>query len=183
MKDYPNFLRAAALLARERRDVRFVCVGGGPDRYVREYRELSSALQLGSCLHWTGERNDLPDIYNAFDVMVLSSAYGEGFSNVLGEAMACGTPCVATDVGDAAQLIDTLGEVVPARDPEALKRGILTLLSRLESDKTKLKKEVEQRIANQFSVAKLVSRTVNLLEVVARKSANKEGSLKSDTRL
>lgn len=183
MKDYPNFLRAAALLARERSDLRFVCVGGGPDQYVREYRELSSSLQLDSYLYWAGERNDLPDIYNALDVMVLSSAYGEGFSNVLGEAMACGTPCVATDVGDAAQLIGSLGEIVPAREPEALKRGILMLLDRLESDKANLKKEVEQRIINQFSVAKLVSRTVDTLnEVLARKNTDKE-ALRSEPRL
>ncbi|HEX6032819.1 MAG TPA: glycosyltransferase, partial [Anaerolineales bacterium] len=157
MKDYPNFLRTAALLSRERSDVRFVCVGSGPDQYTREVRDLSRSLHLDSCLRWAGERNDLPDIYNTLDVMVLSSAYGEGFSNVLGEAMACGTPCVATDVGDAAQLIGSLGEIVPQRDPEALKRGILALLDRLERDKANLKKEAEQRIASQFSAAKLVS--------------------------
>jgi glycosyltransferase involved in cell wall biosynthesis len=166
MKDYPNFLRAAALLAQERSDLRFVCVGGGPDRYLREYRDLSRSLQLDSYVHWAGERKDLPDIYNALDVMVLSSSNGEGFSNVLGEAMACGTLCVATDVGDAARLIGGLGEIVPARDPDALKCGILALLDRLESDKDNLKKEAEQRIAGQFSMAKLVSRTVDVLNEV-----------------
>ena len=170
MKDFPNFLQAAALLARERNDLRFVCVGGGPDQYVHEYRELSSSLQLDSCLRWAGERKDLPDIYNALDVLVSSSAYGEGFSNVLGEAMACGTLCVATDVGDAAYVIGGLGEIVPPRDPEALKCGISTLLERLENNNADLKKEAEQRIINQFSVEKLASRTVDVFNtVLARK--------------
>jgi glycosyltransferase involved in cell wall biosynthesis len=46
VKDYPNFLRAASLLVQERKDVRFVCVGGGPDDYIQEYRELARALNL-----------------------------------------------------------------------------------------------------------------------------------------
>jgi glycosyltransferase involved in cell wall biosynthesis len=112
-------------------------------------------------------------VYNATDVLVLSSAYGEGFSNALGEAMACGVPCVATDVGDTARLIGSLGEVVPPKDSAELKRGISTLLNRLENE-TDLNSEIVQRIVDQFSVAKLISTTVETLEeVLAAKSGEK----------
>jgi glycosyltransferase involved in cell wall biosynthesis len=170
MKDYPNFLRAASLLVQERKDIRFVCVGGGPDRYVQGYRELARSLNLEYILIWVGEQENMFRFYNALNVLVLASAYGEGFSNAIGEAMACGVPCVATDVGDAAQLIGSLGEIVPPKDSEALKQGIITLLRRLE-DETSLNKEVAQRITEQFNLANLVSRTANRLnEVFAAKS-------------
>jgi glycosyltransferase involved in cell wall biosynthesis len=166
MKDYPNFLHAASLLLQERKDISFVCVGAGPNPYIREYNELARRLNLGSHLAWAGEQTDMLSIYNALDVFVLSSAYGEGFSNAIGEAMACGVPCVATDVGDAALLIGSLGEIAPPRDPQALKQAISTMLNRLEENGTSLRSEGMQRIAEQFSLDKLVSRTVDTLQEV-----------------
>jgi len=166
MKDYPNFLQAASLLVRERKDICFVCVGDGPDKLVQEYRELSRSLKLEKFLIWAGRQEDMLSVYNVLDILVLSSAYGEGFSNALGEAMACGVPCVATDVGDAAQLIGSLGEVVRPGDSAELKRGILTLLNRLEEEGTSLNSDVAQRIVEQYNMAKLISTTVDTLEGV-----------------
>jgi glycosyltransferase involved in cell wall biosynthesis len=183
MKDYPNFLRAASLLVQEREDIRFVCVGGGPDRYIHEYRDLARSLNLERFLIWAGEQGSMLNIYNSLDILALTSAFGEGFSNAIGEAMACGVPCVATDVGDAARLIGTLGEIVPPGDSEALKRGILTLLNRLENE-TNLAAKVTQRITEQFNMAKLISRTTDILnQVFAAKDLHGEETLRSDPRL
>jgi glycosyltransferase involved in cell wall biosynthesis len=165
-KDYPNFLQASSLLVKERKDLRFVCIGDGPDKLIQEYRDLARALNLEQVLTWAGKQEDMIGVYNALDVLVLSSAYGEGFPNVIGEAMACSVPCVATDVGDSAQLIGSLGEIVPPQDPEALKRGILTLLNQFEKNGTNLGKEIRQRIIERFSVSGLVSRTAELLNEV-----------------
>jgi len=164
VKNYPNFLYAASLLVHERKDVRFVCVGGGLDSYAQEYRELARSLNLQDYLIWAGERTDMLNVYNALDVFVLSSN-SEGTSNTLGEAMACGVPCVATDVGDTAKLIGSLGEVVPPKDSAELKRGILTMLNRLENE-TDLYSRIVQRIVDQFSVTKLISKTIETLEEV-----------------
>jgi len=183
MKDYPNFLRAASLLVQERADIRFVCVGGGPDKYIHEYRDLARSLDLERFLIWAGEQGNMLNIYNSLDILALTSAFGEGLSNAIGEAMACGVPCVATDVGDAAQLIGTLGEIVPPGDSEALKRGILTLLNRLENE-TSLAARATQKITEQFSTAKLVSRTTDILnQVFATKNLHGEETLRSDPRL
>lgn len=182
MKDYPNFLRAASLLIQEREDIRFVCVGGGSDKYIYEYRNLARSLNLEQCLIWAGEQGNMPSIYNSLDILVLTSAFGEGFSNAVGEAMACGVPCVATDVGDAAQLIGTLGQIVPPGDSEALKRGILTLLNRLENE-TGLAEKATQRITEQFNITKLVSSTTDILnKVFAAKDRHGEETLRSGPR-
>ncbi|HET9909623.1 MAG TPA: glycosyltransferase [Anaerolineales bacterium] len=166
VKDYPAFLRAASLLLQARQDVRFVCVGGGSSDYVRECRELAASLNLDDFLIWAGERADMLNVYNAFDILVLSSV-SEGVSNVIGEAMACGVPCVVTDVGDSAQLVGSLGEIVPSGDSEALKQGVLIMLDRLANDE-ELSERLSQRIIEQFSIAKLVSRTVTILDEVAK---------------
>ena len=69
------------------------------------------AQGLGGRIRLLGERPDLETLYPAFDIATLSSAFGEAFPNVVGEAMACAVPCVATDIGDIAAVIGDCGVV------------------------------------------------------------------------
>src|SRR5262249_3041913 len=126
-KDYPTFLRAAAEIARARSDTCFICVGTGPSGTERRLRDLGDELGLGDRLIWARPRDDMPAIYNALDVMVSSSAYGEGLPNVVAEAMACGVPCVVTDSGDSGWVVGDLGRVVPPSNVEALASATLAL--------------------------------------------------------
>jgi glycosyltransferase involved in cell wall biosynthesis len=98
MKDHANLLNAAARLVREDPDVRFVCVGHGPATYRDELKRLANSLGLADRVLWADEVADMKAVYNAFDIATLASAFGEGFPNVVGEAMACGIPVAATDV-------------------------------------------------------------------------------------
>jgi glycosyltransferase involved in cell wall biosynthesis len=166
MKDHPSFLEAAAILARREYGVRFVSVGAGPEDYAATLREQANGLGLNGKMIWAGLRDDLPAVYNALDLLVSSSAFGEGFSNVLGEAMACGVPCVATDVGDAHEILGDSGTLVPPSNSEALAAGILTLLERLRFEGASLSARVRQRIAENFSVETLVERTKIALETM-----------------
>jgi glycosyltransferase involved in cell wall biosynthesis len=158
MKDHPTFLGAAVLLAQARPDVRFVCVGDGPTPYKRELAALGETLGLAGRLIWAGPRNDMAAIYNAFDIVV-SSSYGEGLPNVSGEAMACGVPCVVTNVGDSALIVGETGVVVPPRDPAALARTCQQLLSPAPRERQALGAGARARIELEFSVSRLVART------------------------
>ena len=84
----------------------------------------NQAVKWRDKLLWSAPRSDMPDVFNALDALVSSSAFGEGFSNVAGEAMACGTPCIVTDVGDSARLVADTGFSVPPRDPDALAQAM-----------------------------------------------------------
>ena len=158
MKDHPVFIEAAALLANKRRDIRFVCVGAGPDEYRGKLQTLAKSLGLEERLMWVGIREDMPAVYNALDITV-SSSYGEGLSNVIGEAMACGVPCVVTNVGDSAWVVGDTGEVVPPKDPVALSNAITRLLD--ESPRTPA--QIRRRILERLSAETLVANTARTL--------------------
>jgi glycosyltransferase involved in cell wall biosynthesis len=160
MKDHPTFFKAAALLVQEHRNVRFMCIGDGSVDYKLELQSLSKELRLKDRLIWAGTRNDMPAVYNAFDIATSSSSYGEGFPNVIGEAMACGVPCVVTDVGDSALITDDIGIVVPPNNPEALKSGWKQLL---EKDRSEIALRGRVRIVENFSVKQLIRQTEKVI--------------------
>ena len=165
LKDYPNFLRACSLLLEERSDIRFVCVGDGPQGLLSQYQRLAGSLHLDHYLIWAGTQAGMLNVYNALD-MLISSSTSEGLSNVIAEAMACGVPCVVTDVGDSALLVGELGEVVIPRDPLALKDGMCKMLHRLENHMMNLSLLCRQRILEEFSVPIMVGRTVETFKQI-----------------
>jgi glycosyltransferase involved in cell wall biosynthesis len=166
-KDYPTFLRAAAEIAKQRLEVRFICVGTGPDDYERELRDLGTRLGLTERVIWTGPRADMPGVYNALDVMVSSSAWGEGLPNVVAEAMACGVPCVVTDSGDSAWVVGSTGKVVPTRDVPALAAATVAAIDELvagRADPT----VIRQRIIRELSMEHLYEQTEAALHHLIR---------------
>jgi glycosyltransferase involved in cell wall biosynthesis len=158
MKDHPSFLRAAAILAQTRSDARFVCIGGGPDNYVSELRGLARELGLEDKVVWTGIIDDMPSAYRALDICCSSSAFGEGTPNCVAEAMACGVPCVVTDVGDSRAVVGATGAVVPGRNPAALARGLQAMAQRI-AEHPESGAAARARIVANFSLANLVDKT------------------------
>ena len=158
MKDHPTFLRAAARLAKDSDDLRFVCVGDGPAMYREQLHLMSRSLNLSDRLIWAGARADMRDVYNALDMVVSASSYGEGFSNVIGEAMACGAPCVVTDVGDSAWIVGNIGEVVRPANAEALEAAIARLAGKISAGACD-RKGNRQQVIDRFSVSRLEAKT------------------------
>ena len=155
MKDHPTLLRAAALVCRERPDARFLCVGTGAEDYARELHRLAAELGINGNVIWAGARADMPAVYSSLDLLV-SSSFSEGFPNVIGEAMACGVPCVVTDTGDSALIVGETGCVVEPRNPSALAGAII---SRMERDREEWGRRARSRIQENFSVERMTAQT------------------------
>lgn len=165
MKDHPVFLRAAAILAKDRGDVRFVCIGDGPEPYKTELKRLSDQLGLENKLLWAGLRSDMSSVYSALDIATSSSSYGEGFPNVIGEAMACGVPCVVTDVGDSAWITGNAGIVAPPKNPELFAQALVRMLDKIsDSCDFTLRELCRRRIVENFSVSHLITATLNSIQ-------------------
>ncbi len=158
MKDHATFLRALAQVPA----ARAVIIGDGTDTARAELQALAASLNVADRVLWEQAGADMVAAYNAFDLLCLPSAFGEGFPNVVGEAMACGIPCVVTDVGDSARLVGTLGEVAPPRDPAALAAALQRLLVRLP-DEPDLGARVRETMCNGYAEDTMVENTEALL--------------------
>ena len=157
-KDHYTFLQAAARLHRVRPDVHFVFCGYDVTWESTQLADWITEADLQKHCHLLGERADMPRMNASFDIATLSSSYGEGFPNVLGEAMACEVPCVVTDVGDSSLIVGDTGIVVPPRDPEALAQGWLKLLQMNPEERKALGRAARERAQTKFGLSHIVAR-------------------------
>jgi len=167
VKDHANFLAAAAILAARRPEARFALVGAGIGPENPPLAAAIAARGLDDRVLLLGERRDLDRLYPAFDIVTLSSALGEGFPNVLGEAMCCGVPCVATDSGDAAPIIGDTGAIVAPRDPAALAAAWDRLIGLGEAGRRELGLKARARIVEHYELAAVIARYAAVYEAIA----------------
>jgi glycosyltransferase involved in cell wall biosynthesis len=172
-KDHANFLRAAAKLDHGHLSIRFVLVGPGVDPNNTELLSIIEESKLVSRVHLLGQRSDIAEITAGLDVATLSSAWGEAFPNVIGEAMACGVPCVVTDIGDAASIVADTGLAVRPGDPEALAAGWARLLQLGFEGRTRLGTAARQRIVDHYRLPVITRRYQNLYSDVIRNRARR----------
>jgi glycosyltransferase involved in cell wall biosynthesis len=166
-KDHLTFLRAAALTLRQRANVRFVCVGDGHDEpYKKQVRTLASDLGLEDRLVWSPASNDVLAIYNAMDLVTLSSRNAEGFANVVGEAMSCAIPVVVTDVGDLALIVGEKDQVVPIQRPDLLAQAWCRVIDMTPEEHERLGSRERARILEEFDVARLAEKTIAEIETI-----------------
>jgi glycosyltransferase involved in cell wall biosynthesis len=160
-KDYPNLLRAFALL-RELRNAGSgsVCsdpgfklwiAGEGDDNETDRSQRLTRELGLENAVRWLGLRRDLPALLDAADGFVLGSAW-EGMPLAVGEAMAMERPVVATDVGGTGELIGEAGILVPAKDSRALAEAMLAIMRQSANERREMGRRARIRICQHFSL-------------------------------
>jgi glycosyltransferase involved in cell wall biosynthesis len=168
-KDHRTFVRAAALTLRERPAVRVAMCGPGIDTDNRELTQLLAQAGIAERVRLMGVAHDPRPVLNALDVLVCSSAFGEGFPNVIGEAMACGVPCVTTDVGDAALIVADTGRVAPVGDAPALAREILALLDMDTPARRALGARARARVEQNYALPDIACRFQDLyVELLAQ---------------
>ena len=103
-----------------------------------------------------GPRRDICRLHAALDIATLSSAFGEGFPNVLAEAMACGVPCVATDVGDSALIVGDTGLIVPPRNEAALAAAWEQLRREGGDGRTARGAAARRRVASRYALDTMI---------------------------
>lgn len=182
LKDHPTLLKAIADLCRQFPNVRLVCCGAGSDEYLRNMRILARDLGIFDRVLWVGEEPQMEAAYAGFDSLC-SSSTSEGFSNSIAEAMACGVPCVVTDVGDSAEIVGDTGYVVPAHDPQALARALATLLVLTPSERSALGERARVRIVTKYQIATMVARTTAMYRKLAATKVQDLEREKGDTNL
>lgn len=156
-KNHQGFFEAAKQLRGQRPDVHFLLVGRGVDAANTALCVWRDTAGVGSVAHLCGERGDVQMLMAALDVLV-STSWGEAFPNVLAEAMACGVPCVATDVGDSAQIVGDTGHVVSVGDMLSLARAVEELLSEDESSRVTRADRARARITERYEIAAVAGR-------------------------
>lgn len=168
VKDHPTFLRMASLLRESHPEARFVCVGDGGTAYRQSLQALAASLGIADRTHWPGVCLDMPAAYNALSLLALTST-DEGFPNVLGEAMACGVPCIATPAGDAALLMGETGIIGGFGDEASLAGAASELLAETGEAKAARAAACRARILTTFSIEALVRKTGDALAALAQR--------------
>ncbi len=171
MKNHANFLRAAGLVQAQLPEARFILCGQGVDQANPQLAEWAAEAGLGGeRLHLLGPRDDIPALLAALDLYV-SPSRREAFPMSIGEAMACGVPCVVTDVGDSALMIADTGRVVPQADPAALAEACLELLRLPEEERKALGEAARSRVEQEYNLEGIAQRYAQLYRslIVSRK--------------
>lgn len=164
-KNHAGFLEAASLLHVRRPDVHFVLAGQDIDALNADLITAIEQKSLQAYMHLLGRRDDVPRLMAAFDVLALSS-HGEAFPNVLGEAMACGVPCVVTDVGDSAEIVGNTGRVVEVGDMAGLANGLFEVLELPADIRANLGVQARARVAAEYEISHVATQYMAFYECV-----------------
>jgi glycosyltransferase involved in cell wall biosynthesis len=155
LKDHENLMRALSQLATGYGLFRCALVGAGMTTENRDLQRLVADSGLTDRMILAGTTGDVPATMNALDLHVLSSR-SESLPVAVMEAMACGTPCVVTDAGDAGDIVADTGWVVPTRDSAALAKALHAAVVASRGSGWSARREAcRSRVVREFSLARM----------------------------
>ena len=163
LKDHLNFLRAAAMLQVRMPEVHFLLCGDHVERGNAALDSAVDSLGVRERCHLLGPRRGITRIQASLD-LATSSSISEAFPLALGEAMACGVPCVATDVGDSSAIVGETGRVIPPRTPDALAGAWQELLRMAPEARRRLGRAARDRIRQRYDLTTIAGRYEDLYE-------------------
>ncbi|MBM23062.1 MAG: hypothetical protein CMD78_02205 [Gammaproteobacteria bacterium] len=157
MKGHKTLLKAIDHFSRLASNIKLVMAGRDVDSQNRELNSFITKNNLDHLVVLLGEVSDTETLNPMFDVSVSSSIWGEGFSNTLGESMACGTPVIATNVGDSASLVGDAGIVVEPNNVDALAQSLWSFYQQTETERTQFRQRARARIVDQFGIDRMIN--------------------------
>jgi glycosyltransferase involved in cell wall biosynthesis len=178
-KDHATMVRAFSEAVAV--DPRLVLVLAG-DGLVESNDALArqiAAAGMTSRVRLLGPVLDVHRLYPAFDCFLLSSSFGEAFPNVLGEAMACGVPCITTRIGDSARIVGELGRVTEPGDVGGLASAILDTVARLKDDPGGPALACRERISESYALEVIAQRYADLYASLCN-HVQPDGSVRHD---
>lgn len=158
VKNHMNLLNALSIIKLENKN--FICIMVGSDMTKKNKILLHEIKKLGlnSFVKLLGPNKNIPEVMNGLDINILCSK-SEGFPNVIVEAMACGTPCIVTDVGDSAFIVSKNGWVVPSNNPKKLAQAINQALFMINSKNWKKRcSEARLIVKKKFGIIKMIKK-------------------------
>jgi glycosyltransferase involved in cell wall biosynthesis len=155
-KNHFGFLKAAKVVLNLMPDTHFVLAGSGVDRENLPLVQEIQKRGLEKNCHLLGPRTDMPQIMSGLTVLALPS-HGEAFPNVVGEAMACETPCVVTDVGESSEIVGAWGRVVSPGDMKAFALNIVDLLRLPSRERNKIGCLARERVCSNYEIGKITN--------------------------
>ena len=170
-KDHLNLLNALSLIREKNTNFFCVLVGSNVDQNNIDLISEIKKLKLSEHIKLLGQHDNIPKVMNGLDIHVLSSSYGEGFPNVVAESMACGTPCIVTDVGDSALIVGKTGWVVPPKNSIKLAKAIeKALYEKNTSEWNKRCNKARLRVKENYNISKMVRLYNNVWSKVYKKN-------------
>jgi glycosyltransferase involved in cell wall biosynthesis len=167
-KDHRTFFAAARLLRREFPHAHFVLCGEG---MVAENPKLAAEVADGlkGYCHLLGLQHEMPAFYSGLDIAA-NSSLNEAFPLAVGEAMACGVPCVVTEVGDSPAIVGETGRVVPPEQPASMASALGELIDSGAAGRQALGNAARERVVTHFSVMQFAERYRSLYRNVANRA-------------
>jgi glycosyltransferase involved in cell wall biosynthesis len=154
IKNHEGFIKACSIVAKTQKNAHFIMVGTGIDDKNKNILRHIEESGIKEKIHLLGLRQDIPRITSSLDVLVCPS-WGEAFPNVVGEAMSCGVPCVVTDVGDSAYVVQDTGIVVPSGNTDALAEGILKIINLPKKQWKALSQSARKKIMDNYEIGNI----------------------------
>ena len=167
VKRHDLFLEAVARVRRSGLDVHAVVAGPGATADDPTLAGLVARAGMAGNAHLLGRCDDVAGLLASLDVVVSASGWAEGFPNVVGEAMACGVPCVVTDTGDCAALVGDAGVVAPPGDAGALAAALEELLRRTPDERRRMGERARARILADYTLERCTARYAALYSALA----------------